>query len=64
MTVQLKVPGMACSACTASITKAVTAVDPMAKVEADLKTKLINIETQASRIAIKDAIASAGYQVV
>lgn len=64
MTVQLKVPGMACSACTANITKAVTAVDPMAKVEADLKTKLISIETQASRITIKDAIAAAGYQVV
>ncbi len=52
---------MACGACANTITKAVTAVDPTAKVEADTKTKMVSIETQQSETAIKEAIAAAGY---
>lgn len=63
MTLQLKVPNMACSACATTITNAVTAIDPTAKVDADPKTKLINIETQQSEAAIKEAITAAGYTV-
>lgn len=54
---------MACSACATTITNAVTAIDPTAKVDADPKTKLINIETQQSEAAIKEAITAAGYTV-
>jgi copper chaperone len=61
MTLQLKVPNMACGACANTITKAVTAVDPTAKIEADTKTKMVSIETQKSETAIKEAIAAAGY---
>ncbi len=61
MTLQLKVPKIACSACVNTVTKAVKTVDPTAKVEADTKTKLVNIETQQSETAIKEAIAAAGY---
>jgi copper chaperone len=61
MTLQLKVPKIACSACVNTVTKAVTAVDPTAKVEADTKTKMVNIETQKSEAEIRDAIADAGY---
>lgn len=63
MTLQLKVPNMACSACATTITNAVTAIDPTAKVDADTKTKLINIETQQTEAAIKEAITAAGYTV-
>jgi copper chaperone len=63
MTLQLTVPNMACSACGETITKAVIAVDPSAKVETDPKTKLVNIETQAAESQIKEAIAAAGYTV-
>lgn len=63
MTLQLTVPNMACSACGDTITKAITAVDSTAKVEANPKTKQVNIETQASETAIKDAIAAVGYTV-
>ena len=63
MTLQLKVSNMACSACITTITNAITVIDPTAKVEADSKTKLVNIETQQSVAAIKQAIASAGYTV-
>lgn len=63
MTLQLKVPNMACSACVTTINEAITAIDPTAKVEADSKTKLVNIETQQSEAAVKQAIAAAGYPV-
>lgn len=63
MTLQLTVPNLACSACVTTITNAVVAIDPAAKVEADPKTKLVNIETQQSETAIKNAITSAGYSI-
>ena len=63
MTLQLKVQNMACLACVTTITNAITVIDPTAKVKADSKTKLVNIETQQSVAAIKQAIASAGYTV-
>ncbi|MBE9228810.1 heavy-metal-associated domain-containing protein [Phormidium sp. LEGE 05292] len=63
MTLQLKVPNMACSACGETITKAIKTIDPAATVQADPKTKLVNIETQVSEIAVTEAIKSAGYTV-
>jgi len=63
MTLQLTVPNMACSACVTTITEAVKEIDTTAKVEADPKTKLVNIETQQSETAIKAAITAAGYTV-
>ena len=63
MTLQLKVPSMACGACAESITKAVQTVDPTATVQADPKTKQVDIQTEAPETAIKQAIASAGYPV-
>ncbi len=63
MALQFKVPSMACSACVDTITKAITAIDTAAKVEADPKTKLVNVETQQSASTIKDAIAAVGYPV-
>jgi len=63
MTLELKVPSMACSACADTITKAVKTVDPTAEVEADTKTKIVKVETQQPETAVKDAIASAGYPV-
>jgi copper chaperone len=61
MTLQLKVPKIACSACVNTVTKAITAIDPTARVEADTKTKMVSVETQQSDAEIKKAIAAAGY---
>lgn len=63
MTLQLKVPNMACSTCGETITEAIRAVDPTATVQTDSKTKLVKIETQASQVAVKEAISAAGYSV-
>ncbi|MGM3309201.1 heavy-metal-associated domain-containing protein [Anabaena sp. WFMT] len=61
MTIKLTVPGMACSTCATNITNAVKAVDANATVDADPKTKLVNVDTQASETAIKEALVTAGY---
>lgn len=61
MTLELKVPKMACAACVNTITEAVKTVDPNANVQAAPKTKMVLVETQASELAIKKAIADAGY---
>ncbi|MBI4783142.1 MAG: heavy-metal-associated domain-containing protein [Oscillatoriophycideae cyanobacterium NC_groundwater_1537_Pr4_S-0.65um_50_18] len=63
MTLQLTVPDMACSACATTITNAVMAIDPTAKVEADPKTKQVHIETQKPDLEVKQSIAAAGYTV-
>jgi copper chaperone len=62
-TIELKVPSMACSACADTITKAINAIDTNATVNADLSTKLVKISTAQSEMAIKGAIAAAGYAV-
>ncbi|MGB5961889.1 MAG: heavy-metal-associated domain-containing protein [Coleofasciculaceae cyanobacterium] len=61
MTLQLKVPKIACAACVNTVTKAVQSVDAAAKVEADTKTKMVNIETQKTEAEIKKALTNAGY---
>ena len=54
---------MACSACGETITKAINTVDAATNVQAASKTKLVNIQTQASEAAITKAITAAGYPV-
>ena len=61
MTVELKVPNMACGACAETITQAVMDIDPKATVKADPKTKQVIVNTQASESSVKEAIAGAGY---
>ncbi|AFZ08295.1 Heavy metal transport/detoxification protein [Oscillatoria nigro-viridis PCC 7112] len=61
MTLQLKVPKMACSACATTIAKAVQAIDSASTVEADIKTKWVTIQTAKSESEVRKAIASAGY---
>ncbi len=61
MTIQLKVPDIACSACVNTVTKAIKSVDANATVEADTKTKIVKVQSQQSEDKIKEIIAKAGY---
>jgi copper chaperone len=63
MTLDLKIPDLACSACVETVTKAVKAIDADAEIVADTKTKAVSIVTSADDTAIKDAITAAGYTV-
>jgi copper chaperone len=61
--VQFQVNGMTCGGCARSVTNAVKGVDGQAKVDVDLATKLVTVETTAQARAIADAIEAAGYAV-
>jgi copper chaperone len=63
MSLQFTVPNMACSACADTITKAIATLDPTASVQADPKTKQVQVSTQASEAAVREVITSAGYTV-
>jgi copper chaperone len=58
---KLKVPEMSCGHCASTIEKAVTRVDPGARVAVDLESSTVAVETVADENAICDVIRSAGY---
>lgn len=60
---EFEVKDMSCGHCVMTVTRAVKSVDANAKVEADLATKKVNVETAKDRKAIADALAEAGYPV-
>lgn len=63
MKLQFNVPNMACGSCAKTITNAVKSADQNAKIEANPKTKNVDVETDASEASIKEAIKGAGYAV-
>ena len=61
---ELKVEGMSCGHCVSAVTKSVQAVDAAAKVEVDLPTQKVRVNSSASLENIKAAVADAGYDVL
>ncbi|WP_296763485.1 heavy-metal-associated domain-containing protein [Sediminimonas sp.] len=55
------VPEMSCGHCTAAIEAALKAADPEARVDCDLGTRHVSIESRLDPDALKAAIAGAGY---
>ena len=60
---ELQVEGMSCGHCVSAVTKSVQGVDSGAKVEVDLNSHLVRIESNGNLDAIKEAISDAGYDV-
>lgn len=60
---ELTVERMSCGGCARSVTKSVQSVDGNAKVEVDLASKNVRIDSQASLEAVRSAIIEAGYPV-
>lgn len=60
---RFNVQEMNCGHCVSSITKAIMALEPGAKVNADPQTKLVEIEGQLSRDDYGKAIIDAGYEL-
>ena len=58
---KLKVPQMTCGHCAATIEKAVKSVDPDAKVQIDLGSKTVTVDSTAEETRVKNAIEFAGY---
>jgi copper chaperone len=61
MTLQITVPKLACSACVDTITQAIQTIDANAQIQANTKTKIVSVETQASETVVKQALANVGY---
>jgi copper chaperone len=59
----LKVSGMTCGGCINAVTRAIQSRDPQAKVEADLATQTVNLETSLSAAQAGQIITDAGFPV-
>lgn len=58
---RLHVPKMRCDGCVATITDAVTALDPAARVEADIAARTVSIDSEKTQEEIVMAMTEAGY---
>lgn len=56
-----RVPEMSCAHCVQAIARAVQAVDPSARVDADLAAGMVRIASTADSAQLSAAIADAGY---
>jgi copper chaperone len=59
----LKVSGMTCGGCINAVTRAIQAQDPQAKVQADLVTQIVELETTLSADQASQLLADAGFPV-
>jgi len=59
----LKVSGMTCGGCIKAVTKAIQAQDAQAKVEVDLASQMVNLETSLSAAQAGQIITDAGFPV-
>lgn len=57
------VQGMTCKHCVKAVTQAVQQLDPQARVQVDLETRQVEVESGQTREAIAKAIADEGYAV-
>jgi len=60
---ELQVEGMTCGGCANSVKRSVLAVDSAAKVEVDLGSKKVRIDTKLGIDQVKAAVVEAGYPV-
>lgn len=58
---ELQVEGMSCNHCVSRVTKSVKKVDDAARVEIDLATGRVRVESGARLEEISNAISEAGY---
>jgi copper chaperone len=60
---ELQVEGMTCGGCANSVKRSVQTVDSNARVDVDLASKKVRVDTTADLNAVKSAITEAGYPV-
>jgi len=63
MTIKLKVPSMVCDGCVDNVKEAITTHEPEAKVDINLDTKQVEVDTKASEESIRQIITAAGHTV-
>ncbi|MDE2612608.1 MAG: heavy-metal-associated domain-containing protein [Burkholderiales bacterium] len=58
---EFSIPNMTCGHCVKSVTEAVKAADPAARVDIDLPTHRVQVQTSVPRDAVVARLADAGY---
>ena len=58
---EFNVNAMSCGHCVSMVTKTVKALDPQARVEVDLATRKVKVESTEDRATIAAALEEAGY---
>lgn len=61
--IEMTVSGMTCGHCVQTVTKAIQAKDPAAKVAIQRETGLVSAETWLDRKTMTQAIEAEGYKV-
>jgi copper chaperone len=59
--IELNLPDMTCGHCASTVAKTVALVDPTAKVEVDLNSKQVKIQSTEDRQDFAEALTDAGY---
>lgn len=59
--IELEIKSMTCGHCVGAVTQAIKQTDPQAKVEIDLATHRVRVETTQTRASIESAVTEAGY---
>lgn len=55
------IPNMTCGHCVRAVTEAVQAADPGARIDIDLASQRLQVDTRAPREAVLAELARAGY---
>ena len=63
MTINLQVPSMVCDGCVSVVKNAIINAEPNAKVEINLATKQVTVESQSSEADLREIITEAGHTV-
>ncbi len=58
---QLKIEDMSCGHCASLVTRAVKSVDSSARIDIDLATRQVLVDSRCELADISDALAEAGY---
>ena len=59
--IEFQVPAISCGHCVRAVNEAVKEVDPQAKVDVDVETKKVSVESGADRAKLVAALTEAGY---
>jgi copper chaperone len=59
--IEFQVPAISCAHCVRAVTEAVKEIDPQAKIDVDVNTKHVKVESGAERAKLAAALTGAGY---
>ena len=62
--IELSLPDMSCGHCASTVAQTCKFVDPAAKVEVDLQSKRVKIDSAEERMDFVEALTEAGYPPV